>query len=71
MKLLHTSDDGSTISECETFEDVAEAFGCVGFTLPGRMLSPPKDQGQTLEEDPSQPVPELPEQNNSEETPNG
>jgi len=47
MKLLHTSDDGSTISECETFEDVAEAFGCVGFTLPGRMLSRPKDQGQT------------------------
>ncbi len=35
MKLLYTTKLGSVISECETDEDVAESFGCIGFTYQG------------------------------------
>jgi hypothetical protein len=47
-----------TIRECETMKDIAESFGCVGVSLPGRMVRSPaalvqsqQDQEQTQEED--------------------
>ena len=49
MKTVFISKLGSVISDCETFDDVAKSFGCIGFTLPGRTLRPPK--GQTQEKD--------------------
>jgi hypothetical protein len=52
---------GTIIRDCKTFEDVARAYGSVGVALPGRMLSRPKEQVQTQEEDPSQPDQKLPE----------
>ena len=58
---LISKDEYGTLSECETFADVAKAFGGIWFTLPGRMLSRPKDQVQTQEEDLSQPDQKLPE----------
>jgi len=42
---------GSTVSDCDTFEEIAKAFGSVGIALPGRMLKHPQDQEQKQEED--------------------
>jgi len=51
MKLLKTLKNGTTISECETFEEIANAFGSIGIALPGRMQKRPPAQEQKQEED--------------------
>ena len=53
MKVLYKTKLGSVISECETFEDVAKSFGCIGFTLPGRVAKAIIDKEQKQEEDPA------------------
>ena len=42
---------GSTVRDCDTFEEIAKAFGSVGIALPGRMQKRPQDQEQKQEED--------------------
>ena len=42
---------GSTVRDCESFEEIANTFGSVGIALPGRMLKRPQDQEQKQEED--------------------
>ena len=43
--------NGTISRECETFEEIAKAFGSIGVALPGRMLKRPQDQEQKQEED--------------------
>ena len=42
---------GSTVRDCDTFEEIAKAFGSVGFAIPSRMLKHPPSPEQKQEED--------------------